>query len=397
MALAFLKDIEIPWLNERRKPPVVPADLKMLANGIAFTDTHEHLDYLWFAVEENDNGRVYRGYRVVRLLELRFIPLDARADAGLLQKMRGVLRSVYGAKVSFLHLAVGIFSEPAVGIIQCYGVSVFAENLDTAIAQSAYALSALKSAMTGSFRQMKLEYLSSETGSWVFSALAEMKHALVVVGQPDPRENAKGGSQALFRNPLMEGDAMAQQYSLQQNEILFRGMSNLKEDFLFLVMTSPVSLSDISEMLIGLAEQTSTWAAWQNGVRGAAFGISLPAILSGALIESSAHGLASSEGTAHTDGTAHSEGAAQTQGTAHAEGTARTVGSSRSVSVSEVVTEGVGVSESDTVTDGISQTKGNAVTDGQAEGSGWSQGVDVIQGHAESRRWQCWRVIHCFR
>ncbi len=389
MALTFLKDIQIPWLDQRCKQPstspAVPADLKMLANGIAFNDTHDRLDYLWFSVEENDNGRKYCGYRVVRLLELRFIPLDARADAGLLQKMRSVLRSLYGAKVSFLHLAAGIFTEPAVGIIQCYGVSVFAEDLEIAIKQSAYALSALKSAMTGTFRQMKLEPLTSETGAWVFSSLAEMKHALVVVGQPDPRENAKGGSQALFRNPLVEGDSMAQQYGLQQNEILFRGMSNLKEDFLFMVMTSPVSLKDISEMLIGLAEHTSTWAAWQSGVRGASFGISLPAILSGAMMESSAHGYGTSEGTSHSDGVAHSDGSAETQGSAHSVGTAHTVGNTHTLSRSETVTNGVAVSQTDTVTDGVSHTEGQAVTNGQTVGSGWSQALSVAQGHAESQ------------
>ena len=94
-----------------------------------------------------------------------------------------------------------------------------------------------------------------------------------------------------MRNPLIEAGPTAQQYTLQQNEILFRGMSDLREEFLFLVLTSPISLADITEMLTGLAEETSTWAAWQNGVRscfiwrqpaGAAFrtagAVSLPGI-----------------------------------------------------------------------------------------------------------------------
>ena len=44
--------------------------------------------------------------------------------------------------------------------------------------------------------------------------------------------------------------------------------------------------ADITEMLTGLAENTSTWAAWQNGVRGVSFGVSLPALLSGLLAQS---------------------------------------------------------------------------------------------------------------
>mgnify|MGYP001221580162 CR=1 FL=1 len=178
MASAALKDIQIPWLTgklgKQPKQPLIPDDLKLMDNGIAFKESDDTLDYLWYAVEEKDNGREYRGFRVVRLLELKFIPLDARADAGLLQKMKTVLRSLYGAKVSFVYLTAGIFTDPAVGIIQCYGVSVFAATLEEAAAKSLGALSALKSAMTGAYRQMKLEPLTPETGQWIFGAMADM-------------------------------------------------------------------------------------------------------------------------------------------------------------------------------------------------------------------------------
>ncbi|NSW52927.1 MAG: serine-rich protein [Anaerolineae bacterium] len=388
MVIAALKDIRIPWLTEKTgkksNQSLIPDDLQLMDNGIAFNEANDTLDYLWYAVEEKDNGRVYRGFRVVRLLELKFIPLDARADAGLLQKMKSVLRSLYGAKVSFVYLTAGIFTDPAVGIIQCYGVSVFAKDLEEAAKLSANALSALKSAMTGAFRQMKLSPLTPETGQWIFGAMADMKHALVVVGQPDPRENAKGGSQALFNNPLTTGNSAAQQYSLQQNEILFRGMSTLKEDFLFLVMTSPIALSDISEMLIGLAESTSTWASWQNGVRGASFGISLPAILSGALMQSSAQGFGESEGTSHTDGTAHSTGVAHTEGEAHTEGSAYTVGRTHSVGESTTVTSGVATSEIHSVSEGEAHSESSGVSDGTMSSSGTSGSHTQSSGQSDN-------------
>ena len=67
-----------------------------------------------------------------------FLPLEARSDPGLLQKMRTVLRGLYGSKVSFLYLAAGIFEDPQppVGIVQCYGVSAFAPTLEEACTQS---------------------------------------------------------------------------------------------------------------------------------------------------------------------------------------------------------------------------------------------------------------------
>ena len=378
MTLTLLENIKIPWLRGKQKPALAPDDLKEIQRGVETTSDNANLDYFWFEVEEKENGKTYKGFRVVRLLELRFIPLDARADSGLLQKMRSVLRSLYGSKVSFLCLTGGLFTNPAVGIIQCYGVSVFCNTLEEAADNSKQALFVLKSAMASAYRQMKLEPLNTETGAWIFASLARMNHALVVVGQPDPRENAKGGGQALFSNPLTAGDMNAQQYSMQQNEILFRGMSTLKEDFLFMVMTSPISLSNISEMLIGLAEVTSSWASWQSGMRGASFGISLPAFLSGALVDSTAQGTGTSEATAHSDGVAHSDALAHSEGSAHTEGMANTSGWSKVVTDGVAVTDGVTNSQSTTISDGSAQTE--SAIQGTSESLSNSQNVSNSVG-----------------
>jgi len=66
-----------------------------------FNDRNE-LDYLVFRVTEREGPREYEGYRAVRLLQLRYISLEARRDAGLLQKMRTVLRGLYGAQVDLV-------------------------------------------------------------------------------------------------------------------------------------------------------------------------------------------------------------------------------------------------------------------------------------------------------
>ena len=46
----------------------------------------------------------------MRLLQLRAIPVEVRSDAGLLQKMRAVLRGLGGAKVNLAYLTAGIFT-----------------------------------------------------------------------------------------------------------------------------------------------------------------------------------------------------------------------------------------------------------------------------------------------
>ena len=311
--------------TRQKNSPSVPDDLVVERSGVCFVDGRDELDYLWYQLSEREGGFEYAGYRVVRLLQLSFLPLEARGDPGLLQKMRTVLRGLYGSQVNFLYLAAGIFNhqQAPVGIVQCYGVSAFANTLEEARALSLRSLAALKAAMSGAYRQVRLEPLTVRIAEWIFLSFHDMKHVLVTVGHTDPRENARGGNSALLRNPLVEAGPTAQQYTLQQNEILFRGMSDLREEFLFLVLTSPIGLSDITEMLTGLAEETSTWAAWQSGVRSVSFGVSLPAFLSGLMAQSASQGYSTSQGEAHSQGQAHTDSQAHTDGLAHTEGSGR--------------------------------------------------------------------------
>ncbi len=352
---------------------------------MAFVEGQDEMDYLWYHLRETEGRREYTGYRVVRLLQLTFLPLEARSDPGLLQKMRTVLRGLYGSKANFLYLAAGIFDEPQppVGIVQCYGVSAFAPTLEEACAHSLRNLAALKGALSGAYRQIRLQPLTARLAQWIFLSFHDMPHVLLTVGHTDPRENARGTSGGLLQNPLVEAGPTAQQYTLQQNEILFRGMSDLTEEFIFLVLTSPVSLGDLTEMLTGLAENASTWAAWQNGVRGITFGVSLPAMLSGLLAQSTTQSTGSSQGSAQSAGQAHSTSQAHTDGTARTQGTVNSSGWSQAVGSS------VSHSTGTTLSQGQAQTTGQAVTDGTAstQSSGHTNSQGSGASHSDSFNW----------
>ena len=99
------------WPHVGRTRRLFPDDLDVERSGVCFVDGQDELDYLWYRLREREGGREYAGYRVVRLLQLSFLPLEARADPGLLQKMRTVLRGLYGSQVNFLYLAAGIFNH----------------------------------------------------------------------------------------------------------------------------------------------------------------------------------------------------------------------------------------------------------------------------------------------
>ena len=125
---------KIPWLRTKNGLSI-PNDLEVHGTELLFNDRNE-LDYLLFQVIEREGGKEYVGYRAVRLLQLRYISLEARRDAGLLQKMRTVLRGLYGAQVDLVYLAAGVFNNPKVGIVQCYGVSAFSRNKEESIIRS---------------------------------------------------------------------------------------------------------------------------------------------------------------------------------------------------------------------------------------------------------------------
>lgn len=351
---------KITWLRSKQQLSI-PNDLIVEGAGMKFVQGRDEMDCIWLQLTERESGRSYAGYRVIRLLQLKFIPVEARRDAGLLQKMRTALRGAYGSGVNLVYLAAGIFNPP-LGIIQCYGVSAFAPEIEQAEAQSRRDLMVLRSALLGAYRQTRLEPLSGEMAYWVARSLNDMPYAIVTVGHPDPRENARGGDQNL-RDPLSGGDS-ANQYSLQQNELLFRGMSSLQEEFLFLLLANHVQLPDIVRMLVAQTENTSVYASRQMGVRAASFGVSLPAILTGGLSENASNSYGVNHATGVAEGHGSTDGIADTQGQAHTVGHASTRGWSHTVGVSETHTTGVTNTVGTGITDGVAQTHGTTVTDG---------------------------------
>ena len=376
-------DLAPRWLRPGRVE--VPLDLEIEDAGIEAAPGSQGLDYLWFRLRELEGSREISGYRVTRLLQLKFIPLEARADPGLLQKMRTALRALYGSRVEFLYLAAGMFSDPRLGIVQCYGTSAFSPSIEEARTQADLSLRALQAALAGAYRQVRLEPLTLRMAFWISEAMQEMPHAVLAIGHPDPRETARGGSGMLSRNPLLEGGPTQQQYTLQQNEILFRGMSELEEEFLFLILTSPIRFRDITEMLTGLAEEASTWASLQQGLRGASFGVSLPALLSGAMVQNAALGYGQSQATGTAAGDAHSVGSAQTEGQAHTVGQAETSGWMHSVTTGSADTHGTAHTVSSGTVDTHSAGVSVGVTGGiKPEGIGVDASVGAFASDAHS-------------
>ena len=112
---------------------LIPDDLEVLDNGLVYQEGNtERLKIMWYKVLEHEGGQAYLQYRVVRLMQLHLIPMDVRADPGVLARMRSVLRGLYGAQVELVYLVAGVFHPRRLGIVQLYGVVGRSGNLDEA-------------------------------------------------------------------------------------------------------------------------------------------------------------------------------------------------------------------------------------------------------------------------
>jgi hypothetical protein len=344
----------------------IPDDLQIVDNGLRYSDGKPELDVLWFEVMENEGGRTYHEFRAVRLLHLVGIPFNVRHDQGSLAKMRTILRGLFNAKVDITYLVAGLYHPTRLGIVQCYGAAAHASTLDEAVKRATDGSASLEAALTAAYPQARLAPLNAETAEWINTALLEMPYGILTVGHPDPRENARTQNSDLA--PMLTGGKhQAQQdFTLQQNELVMRGMAQIEEDFLLQVILTPVSMQDASRMLAGLAEYTSTWAAWQAGNRSFNLGTALPLMLSGAIARNAGTGFTESNSVGKADGVSHVDNQSHTDGEAHShtEGVAVTDGNSN--------THTVGKAHTDSESHSSSHTSGHSQSG--TSGSGWTVG-----------------------
>ncbi len=362
-------------------------DLQIVDSGLAFADGA--LDYLWSEVVEHDGARTWRGFRVVQLSELTYLPQEVRAEASLIRRQAALQRGLWAAGVELITLSFGMF-EPPVGVVQCYGAGARGATRAEAVEQAAAAHAAVLANFAAQFPQSRLKPLALDRTTWLAQALHDMEHVTALIGHPDPREGARGGSQERTRP--------ADAFTEQQNELLFRAMARARQEFVCLNIATPVARADIARMQAALGNLTSTVASRQQGSTSIGFGVSLPVILSVAQglaagesygtshtdgqssATGSAHGTTDTEGLARTSSWAHTVGQAHTEGTAETDSVAHTSGTSHSVSVSEGSAQTQGTAH----TAGAAHTESSSFGTATTEASGMSQTHGVVTSQSET-------------
>lgn len=368
------------------------ASIQVLDNGMHIDQGD--LQFLWFRLLD-ETGRSY--YRCVALTELVSIPVAMREDYDLLAKQWAAVRGLYNANVDFVYSAAGIFSPEHIGIVQFYGSAAEGSNRDEAARQAIQRLAAVKATLAN-YPQSKLASPNLTWMEWYIDFITQRSQNVVaLLGHPDPRQTRRGlGRDGEIPNDT--GDDLA----AEQNEILFRGLAMLREDFIFQVTAAHVGRRQLTNGLVRVAQLASNVASRRRGAINLGFSLSLPIVA--ALSASHNGGYAASDsqsrsvsdsqdegwGQSHTDSYAHTESQSVTAGGSETHGIAITHTESEGVSSSAGQTQSQSVTHSQSVTESQSTTQSQSVT----QSSSVSQGATATQGSssswsdAESSSWQ---------
>ena len=363
--------------------------MNILDNGVEVQNGQ--FQYLWYRLVD-DLGQ--HRYRAVALRELTSLALDDREieDYNAWGKQWGAVQGLYNAGVDFVYAASGIFTPDHVGVVQFYGAAADGVDLADASRVALRNLSAVDAVLANQ-QQSKTRPPLLRWMEWYLDFVTNRaKNVVAILGHPDPRDGRKG-----IR--LMDGGIVDDggDPSSEQNEMLFRGLAKLREDFVFQVTADHIGHAALRNALFRVAQEASKVASRQRGAIsiGASLSIPLMAALNNSLSgghslgETQSHSLTAGQNHSWGEGSqeswSHTDSFAHTRGTSKSEGLAVSHTDGRSVTISEADTVGQADTVSHAVTEGEAWTRSRGVTHSQSTMSGWSSGGSTTNTHSESQ------------
>ena len=343
--------------------------LTILNNGLAIENGN--LRYAWFEVQKD----AQQFYRCIALRELQVIPVSVREDYDLLGKQWAAMRGLHNAGVNFVYAAAGIYAPEYIGIVQYFGAAGEAPTEQEAAAKALVGVSTVE-AVLANYPQSRLGYPNVDWMQWYLDFITSRgRNISAVLGHPDPREGKRGSSEE-----GAVGDDSDADLAEEQNEILFRGLSKLQQNFIFQVLAEHVARARMTQTLMRISETASNVASRRKGSMGIGFSLGIP--IMAALSQSRATGVGVGQGEAQS----MQDGVSQGWGEAHSNGHSHSVGRSVMDGYSDAV--GASQSKSDGVSHGTSHTDSRSGTSGHgsSSGGGWSEsqgmGVNVNLGES---------------
>src|SRR5271157_529158 len=338
--------------------------LTILDNGLRIYDGQ--FRYAWYRVSEStpkghDDRTPY--YRCVALKQLDVIPVADRDDYNLLGKMWGAMRGVYNAGVNFIAANAGIFKPEHIGLVQYFGAAGEGQDKDTAAENALRGMATVEGVMAN-FHQSKLVPPNEDWLRWYLEFITTRgRFIAAILGHPDPREGRGTG----LKDGAI-GDASKDELALEQNEILFRGLAKLQQNFVFQVLAEHVARSQLTRTLISIAEMTSAVASRRRGAINIGFSLGIP------LMAAVGQSLAGSQGSSQGSSQGQTQSAQHSWGTSYQVGQSHTNMESVSHTQGRSWSESVGKSVADTISHSVTDTTSHSTTD--------TQGISAMQGQS---------------
>lgn len=339
--------------------------LTILDNGLSVVNGD--LRYAWFKLQKDAAEEFYR---CVALRELQVIPVSMREDYDLLGKQWAAVRGLHNAGVNFVYTSMGIFDPDHIGIVQYFGAAGEDRTEKSAAEKALNGMATVEAAMAN-FKQSRLGAPNVDWLKWYLAFVTtQAKNIAAILGHPDPREGKRGTS-----NDGNVGDDSDADLAEEQNEILFRGLAKLRQNFVFQILAEHIARPRMTDTLMRISEVSSNVASRRKGSIGFGFNLGIP--LMAALGQSHTEGLSAGHGQTHSiqDGVSHGWGNSHQKSVAHgesdtvAEGTSETWGESNSKSQSNSHSKMHSAMSSDSESSMSSKSSGH----GSSSGGGWSE------------------------
>ncbi len=341
--------------------------MRILDNGLHIEEGV--LRYAWFRLETPEGEK----YRCVAFRELASVPYDVAKETDTLGRQWAALRGVYNAGVDYLYTALGIFHPEHVGIVLLYGAAGEGSSRETAATMALEGLSAVQAGLAN-FPQSQTRPPDLRWIEWYLEFVTRRaKNILALLGHPDPRASKRGLGQD-GNLPDYGEDDLAE----EQNEILFRGLAKLRQDFVFQVTAEHIDRRRLSRTLVEVARVASNFASRRRGSVNIGFSLGIPLM--------AALGHALSGGQSGTQAVAHSTADGVSHGWGQAHGESHAVGTSEAWTNGGSETHSVGTSWAHSESHGV--TDSTSTSHSVGSGSSWMSGMSVSSGisggHTES-------------
>ncbi|MFZ2096697.1 MAG: serine-rich protein, partial [Anaerolineales bacterium] len=351
--------------------------MEILDNGLEIEN--DVLQYAWYQITTEQG--VY--YRCVALRELAALPVDSLEDYNLLGKQWGAVRGLYNAGVNFIYTASGIFTPEHIGVVQFYGAAVDAATRHEAASKVAEHISAVIGVLAN-FTQSRTRPPDLRWVRWYIDFVTRRsQNVLAILGYPDQRESARGLGQD-GKLPDETGDDL----SSEQNELLYRGLAKLREDFVFQVTSRHIGRKCLTDTLVQVAQVTSNFASRRKGSMSVGFSLGIPLMAALSNTISGGQGIATSQAHTTSDGQSHSWGQGHTDSYSHTESQAHTVGGSETHSAGSSHTDSQGHTDSSNRTDSMNHSDSWSETASQSHSdssmSGGSDSHTPSSAHSDS-------------